>query len=179
MPFSKKIFFILLFFISMIFSFQGCINQQESLFASTNMPDSISYNFDIRPILSDKCFSCHGPDINKRKANLRLDQSESAYQALKEHPMAHALVPGNPDLSEVFVRVSSKDSNLVMPPHNSNLKLSQHEIDLIEKWIKQGARYEKHWAFVAPVKKPLPLVNNANWPKNEYSQMRKRIEKDY
>ena len=167
MPFSKKIFFILFFLISIIFSFQGCINQQESLFTSTNLPDAISYNFDIRPILSDKCFSCHGPDINKRKANLRLDQSESAYQALKEHPMAHALVPGNPDLSEVFVRISSEDSNLVMPPHNSNLKLSNHEIDLIEKWIKQGARYEKHWAFVAPVKKPLPLVKNTNWPKNE------------
>jgi len=167
MHFPKKIFYILLFFILIIFSFQACINQQESLFTSTNLPDSISYNFDIRPILSDKCFSCHGPDINKRKANLRLDQSESAYQALKEHPLAHALVPGNPDLSEVFIRISSKDTSLVMPPNNSNLKLTKHEIALIEKWIKQGAKYERHWAFVPPVKGALPVVKNNKWPKNE------------
>ncbi len=167
MRFPKKIFYVLLFFILSVFSFQACNNQQERLFASNNMPDSISYNFDIRPILSDKCFSCHGPDINKRKANLRLDQSESAYESLKEHPMAHALVPGNPDLSEVFLRVSSNDTSLVMPPHNSNLKLSKFEIALIEKWIKQGAKYEKHWAFVSPVKRPLPKIENKNWPKNE------------
>lgn len=127
----------------------------------------VSYNFDIRPILSDKCLACHGPDANKREAGLRLDMAESAYKALQEHPSAHALVPGKPELSEVFLRISSPDTSVMMPPPSSNLKLSAREIKLIEKWIKQGAAYEKHWAFVAPKKSPLPDVKQKDWPKNE------------
>ncbi|HEY0110825.1 MAG TPA: c-type cytochrome domain-containing protein, partial [Fibrella sp.] len=70
---------------------------------SGHMPDKVSYNFDIRPILSDKCLACHGPDAAKREAGLRLDMAESAYKALKEHPSAHALVPGKPESSQVFL----------------------------------------------------------------------------
>ncbi len=132
-----------------------------------NIPAMVSYNFDIRPILSDKCLACHGPDANKRKAGLRLDMAESAYRALEEHPSAHALVPGKPNLSEVFLRISSPDTAEQMPPPSSNLKLSAREINLIEKWIKQGAPYEKHWAFVAPKKPALPTVKRTEWPKNE------------
>ncbi|MEO6497479.1 MAG: PSD1 and planctomycete cytochrome C domain-containing protein [Mucilaginibacter sp.] len=131
------------------------------------MPDSVSYNFDIRPILSDKCYACHGPDANKREAGLRLDKADEAYKALKENPGAHALVAGKPELSEVFLRISTKDSSQMMPPPNSNLKLLPHEIDLIEKWIKQGAKYEKHWSFVAPKTPAIPVVENKEWPKNE------------
>ncbi len=132
-----------------------------------NIPERISYNFDIRPILSDKCLACHGPDANKREAGLRLDMAESAYQALKEHPSAHALVPGKPEVSEVFLRITSPDTSIMMPPPASNLKLSAREITLIEKWIKQGATYEKHWAFVAPKKPVLPQVKQTDWPRNE------------
>ncbi len=164
---SLKIGSVITFFVLVTVLFQACNNQEGSLLVSTKMPDSVSYNFDIRPILSDKCLSCHGPDANKRKAGLRLDQAESAYHALKENPTAHALVPGKPDLSEVFLRISSKDTATVMPPYNSNLKLTQHEIDLIEKWIAQGAKYEKHWAFVAPKKVELPKVSMTSWPRNE------------
>ena len=131
------------------------------------MPDEISYNFDIRPILSDKCLACHGPDANKREAGLRLDLAENAFQALKENPKAHALVAGKPELSAAYLRITSKDTALLMPPPSSNLKLSQHEINLIEKWIKQGAKYEKHWAFVAPKKPAVPKVELTDWPKNE------------
>lgn len=131
------------------------------------LPDEVSYNFDIRPILSDKCLACHGPDANKREAGLRLDDPESAFKALKEHPTAHALVAGKPQESAVFLRITSNDTTKLMPPLSSNLKLSSHEIDLIEKWIKQGAKYEKHWAFVAPKKTSLPKVKDKYWPQNE------------
>ncbi|MEO6497826.1 MAG: PSD1 and planctomycete cytochrome C domain-containing protein, partial [Mucilaginibacter sp.] len=127
----------------------------------------LSYNFDIRPIFSDKCFKCHGPDANKREAGLRLDIAEEAYKALKDNPGAHALVPGNPKLSEVFTRIATTDSSIMMPPPESNLKkLTDYEVSLIEKWIKQGAKYEKHWAFTAPRKSALPKVDNTDWPRN-------------
>ena len=167
MHISPKILWVISFFVIVTGLFQACNNQEGSLLVSTEMPDSVSYNFDIRPILSDKCLTCHGPDANKRKAGLRLDQAESAYHALKENPTAHALVPGKPNSSEVFLRINSKDTAMVMPPPESNLKLTQHEVDLIEKWIRQGAKYEKHWSFVAPKKVPLPKVEMTNWPRNE------------
>ncbi|CAN5201480.1 DUF1549 and DUF1553 domain-containing protein [soil metagenome] len=131
------------------------------------IPELISYNFDIRPILSDKCYKCHGPDASKRQAGLRLDMPESAYNALKDDPNAHALVPGNPQLSELFLRVSTKDTAQMMPPASSGLKrLTPHEVDLVEKWIKQGAKYEKHWAFTPPKLWPVPEVKDKQWPKN-------------
>lgn len=143
------------------------------------MPDEVSYNFDIRPILSDKCLACHGPDANKREAGLRLDIAENAFQALKENPTAHALVAGKPELSEAFLRITAQDTSELMPPVGSNLKLSQREINLIEKWIKQGAKYEKHWAFVAPKKPKLPEVDQEDWPRNEidYFVLQKQEEK--
>src|SRR5215203_3648787 len=86
-----------------------------------NNDELVSYNFQVRPIFSDKCFKCHGPDANKREAGLRFDIPEEAYKALKEHPRAHAIVPGKPDLSEMFVRISSTDTAIMMPPPQSNL----------------------------------------------------------
>lgn len=137
-------------------------NDQESL------PRQVSYNFHIRPILSDKCFACHGPDKNKRKADLRLDKEEFALAPLKETPGAFAIVPGKPEESEVYKRIISEDPDYQMPSPDSHFgTLSEHEIKLIEKWIKQGAKYEKHWAFIPPVKAKLPAVKNKNWVKNE------------
>lgn len=132
----------------------------------TGVRDSVDYNLHIRPILSDRCFKCHGPDANQRKANLRLDTPEGALAALKDNPSAHAIVPGEPDQSEVFFRISTSDTSVLMPPPNSNLSLNAAEIALIEKWIEQGARYKPHWAFIPPKKHPLPEVDQA-WPKNE------------
>ena len=147
---------------------QSCTQSSPSLGAEgEKLPEVVSYNFDIRPILSDKCSACHGPDANKREAGLRLDDPQSAFRALKEHPAAHALVAGKPELSEVFRRISASDTSLLMPPVNSGLKLSAREIGLIEKWIKQGATYEKHWAFVAPKIPKLPAVDQQKWPRNE------------
>lgn len=131
------------------------------------LTDSVTYNFDVRPILSDKCFSCHGPDANKREAGLRLDLADSAFKALEDNPAAHAWVPGNPEGSEAFLRISTQDTSILMPPPYSNLSLTTQEIAIIKKWIQQGARYEKHWAFVPPRKQALPAIKKTGWPKNE------------
>lgn len=128
----------------------------------------ISYNFQVRPILSDKCFNCHGPDAAKREAGLRLDVEAEAYKALQEHPGAHAIVPGKPGQSELYLRVSTSDTSQLMPPPASNLPpLTIAEVAIIKKWIEQGAKYEKHWAFVPPVKAAAPEVKNEDWPRNE------------
>ena len=126
--------------------------------------EQLSYNFHIRPILSDKCFSCHGPDANKREANLRLDTEEGAFAALKDSPGKFALVAGNPLASEVYHRIISTDPSAIMPPPESNLSLTDSEIQLITQWIKQGAAYEPHWAFTRIEK---PKVPTSDWGINE------------
>lgn len=129
---------------------------------------TISYNFHIRPILSDKCFVCHGPDANKRAAHLRLDNPESAFAPLKETKGAFAIIPGKPDESEMYKRITSTDPAYQMPASESHLGLlNEQEIKLIRKWIQQGAKYEKHWAFIPPVKPSLPAVEDKEWVKNE------------
>lgn len=128
----------------------------------------VSYNRDIRPVLSDKCFSCHGPDVSKIKAGLRLDLPASAFAELEKNKGHFAIVPGNPEKSELIKRISSNDPALMMPVPESHLaRLTTDEIKLFTKWIEQGAKYEKHWAFVAPVKEALPEVDNNKWVKNE------------
>jgi hypothetical protein len=159
----KKLFVVLLLvFIGYCYS---CNNNKASI---TEAGEMISYNFQVRPIFSDKCFKCHGPDANKRAAGLRLDIESEAFKALQEHPNSRALVPGNVNQSELYLRIVSKDSSQIMPPLDSHLpSLTEEEIATIKKWIEQGAKYEKHWAFVAPVKSAIPKVSNTSWPKNE------------
>ncbi len=128
----------------------------------------VSYNRDIRPLLSDKCFSCHGPDVSKVKAGLRLDLPASAFGELEKNKGHYAIVPGQPDKSELMKRIASNDPAIMMPLPESHLtRLSTDEIKLFKKWIEQGAKYEKHWAFVAPVKVKLPEVAHSSWVKNE------------
>jgi hypothetical protein len=129
--------------------------------------DSVDYNLHIRPILSDRCFKCHGPDGNQRKANLRLDTPEGAFAALKDNAAAHAIVSGKPDKSEVYLRLVTSDTSILMPPPNSNLSVTQEEVAFIKKWIEQGAKYKPHWAFIPPTKYTLPKVDNEEWVKNE------------
>lgn len=146
---------------------------KTKVFSSATMraaKDKIDFNLDIRPILSDRCFKCHGPDASKRKAGLRLDIADSAYKALKDNPNAHIIVRGNPMLSELFLRISTKDTSYLMPPPSSNLKLTEDEIDLLKRWIEQGAVYKPHWAFIAPQPQEIPTVKNRNWPRNEIDQ---------
>ncbi|MFM2145812.1 MAG: hypothetical protein RL732_648, partial [Bacteroidota bacterium] len=132
------------------------------------LPDQVSYNFHIRPIFSDKCFKCHGPDAAQRKAGLRLDIPDSAFAPLKETKGAFALVAGDPEASEAYKRIISKDTSYQMPSPEAHLgTLNEREVALIKKWIRQGAKYEKHWAFVAPRKPDLPRVSDDKWVKNE------------
>ena len=131
------------------------------------LPAKVDFNSHIRPILSDRCFKCHGPDGAQRKANLRLDIADSAFAALKESPGLFAIVAGQPEHSQVFLRISSTDTSEQMPPPSSNLVLSDYEIKLIEKWIRQGAEYKPHWALIPPEPQQLPETENKEWIKNE------------
>ncbi len=142
------------------------------------IPDKVDFNLHIRPILSDRCFKCHGPDANQREAGLRLDIADSAYAALKDNPSAHVIVRGDPMASELYRRISSTDTSELMPPPSSNLALTAFEIALIEKWIKQGAEYKQHWAFTAPQPQKVPEIKNKAWAKNEIDQfILARLEK--
>lgn len=151
--------------IAVITGLVSCFNKGND---DNALPKTVSFNFHIRPILSDKCFKCHGPDPSHREAGLRLDIPDSAYAPLKETKGAFALVPGNPDSSEVYRRISSSDSSYMMPVPESHLgALTEYEVKLFKKWIEQGARYETHWAFIPPVKSEVPETGNKSWAKNE------------
>lgn len=149
---------------SLLLSIIGFLNCKNAKISEEKI-DVVDYNYHIRPILSDRCFKCHGPDANKREASLRLDTEEGAYAALKDHPSKHTLVKGNLASSELYQRIISKDPEVQMPPPNSNLSLNEKEIELIGKWIKQGAKYKKHWSFILPVKSKIP-DNGEDWAKN-------------
>ena len=125
--------------------------------------DAIRFNRDIRPILSDKCFSCHGPDANHRKADLRLDTREGLFGGEGEDRIVE---PGMPGESLLFQRITAHDKDDLMPPPESKLEMSADEIALIERWIAQGADWEDHWAFVTPKTPNLPKVQQKAWPKN-------------
>ncbi|MEZ4852622.1 MAG: PSD1 and planctomycete cytochrome C domain-containing protein, partial [Bacteroidia bacterium] len=131
------------------------------------LPKVVDYNFHIRPILSDKCFKCHGPDANQRKSGLRLDTEAGAFAMLKDSDDRFAIVPGDKENSELFHRIITEDSSALMPPPEEDLPLTPREIKLLEKWIEQGAVYKKHWAFIPLENKPLPEVRNKNWANNE------------
>ena len=132
----------------------------------------LDYNMDVKPILSDKCFACHGPDKAKQKAGLRLDKPESAFAQLEESPDMAAITPGNFQKSEVFHRIISDDPYYVMPVPRSHLTLSAREKAIIIKWIEQGAEYKPHWAFVKPVRKDPPFVEGTAHPIDRFIQAR-------
>src|SRR5260221_1049487 len=130
-----------------------------------SIPQSVSFNRDIRPILSDKCFTCHGPDAANRKSKLRFDHEEGARIDLGKG--RYAMVPGDPAKSELYLRISSENPALRMPPtYAGHEKLTGREIDLIRRWIEQGAVWQRHWSLLPPHKPDPPKVQSANWPRN-------------
>lgn len=145
----------------------GFFNDVSDEYSNYKLPDVVDYNFHIKPILSDNCYTCHGPDANKRKAGLRLDLAETAFLELKENPGMFALVPGKPNQSLLYLHVVSGDPKVMMPPPDSKLELKAHEKELLKKWIAQGAKFEKHWAYLPPKKGALPKNNAAVWEQNE------------
>ncbi len=125
--------------------------------------EDISFNRDVRPILSEYCFACHGFDAKQRKADLRLDVAEGAYA---ERDGDTPLKPGNLMESELWLRVISDNPEEVMPPPATKKKLTAEQKETLRKWIEQGAKYQKHWAFEVPVKPTEPAVKNSAWAKN-------------
>jgi len=119
---------------------------------------TVSFNRDVRPILSENCMFCHGPDEATREAGLRLDDEQMTH--------GKVLLPGQPDKSELFRRITSDDKDEVMPPRDSGRQLTQADIDVLRRWIKQGGLYEKHWSFIAPVRSELPEVSVSNHIEN-------------
>ncbi len=130
--------------------------------AYATLPAKIDFNADVKPILSDKCFACHGPDKGSLKAGLRLDMPEAAYAYLPETPGKKAIVPGSLSKSEVFHRIISGDPSYIMPEPESHLTLSAYEKAVLIKWMKEGAEYKPHWAFIKPEKPKVPQVSNAS-----------------
>jgi hypothetical protein len=126
---------------------------------ATVQAEEIKYNRDVRPILSDLCFSCHGPDSAARKADLRLDKRDAAMSNM-------SIVPGKPDESELIARILSDDPNAVMPPPASKKTVTDEQKAILRQWIEQGAEYEPHWSFITPTRPELPAVKNAQWGRN-------------
>jgi len=133
-------------------------------FCSEPTNSQVLFNRDIRPILSDNCFPCHGFDVGKRKADLRLDLAEGAAAVHKGH---QAVKPGDLAASEAWRRVTSSDPKALMPPPASGKKLKPEQLALLRQWILEGAVYQKHWAFEPPVRPELPSVTDTNWPRND------------
>jgi hypothetical protein len=130
------------------------------------VPDSIDFTFHVKPVLSDRCFKCHGPDKNAIKGGLSLHTAAGAYMALGKAKDRQAVVPFKPEESELVMRIHSTDPITQMPPPESNLSLSDYEKEVLEKWIAQGGNYQEHWAFTPPIQKKAPPIN-ADWGANE------------
>lgn len=124
---------------------------------------TVEFNRDIRPILSNNCFVCHGPDNNLRKADLRLDQEKGIYDDREGYKI---IVPGKANDSELFKRIVSGDKSKRMPPAKANKELTKEQIELIRVWIEQGGKYQNHWSLIAPVKHEPPAVKNPAWVRN-------------
>ena len=147
---------------------QSCSSElpDEIAMHSDQLPAQIDYNIHVKPILSDRCFTCHGNDKNKLKAGLRLDNEEDALSKLLAPSSGFAIVPGKLSKSEVFHRILSEDPSYMMPPPESNLSLTSLEKAMISEWIEQGAKYKDHWAFLPP-KNVSIKKKKSDWETNE------------
>ncbi len=133
---------------------------------AADRPAAIDFGRDIRPILSDNCFTCHGPDKDKRKAGLRLDTKEDAFKKLDSGD--YAIVPGKPDQSRLLAVITlPPDDDDHMPPTKTGKKLSAAQVDLLRRWIVQGAKWAGHWSYVAPERPAVPTVKNKKWARND------------
>jgi Protein of unknown function (DUF1553)/Protein of unknown function (DUF1549)/Concanavalin A-like lectin/glucanases superfamily/Planctomycete cytochrome C len=145
-----------------------CLTLQPAI---CNAGEKLSFNRDVRPILADKCYACHGADSAARQADLRLDNRDSAIEM-------KAILPGNAEGSEMIARIVATSPDSVMPPPELKKSLNKAEIETLKRWVEQGAEYEAHWSFLPPVKTEPPAVSNEKWIKNEIDRfVLKRLEK--
>jgi len=146
----------------------ACSKEGDTKLATSSIPDRVDFNFHVKPILSDRCFKCHGPDEKTREANLRLDIEEGAFAVLDSAEGSYAIVAGDLEASSLYQRIISNNPETMMPPLESNLALEEHELEILKKWIVQGAEWKDHWAFIPPKKTELP--KKQNWGQNEIDQ---------
>src|SRR5579883_840893 len=147
-------------------------------FAASPQPDANpDFNRAIRPILSENCYKCHGPDEAARKGNLRFDRRAAALQPAKSG--LAPIVPGAPEKSGMVARITSTDPEKRMPPISTGKKLSALQVNELKQWIRNGAVYAEHWAYVKPLRPPLPDVQNKDWAKNSIDRfILARLEKE-
>lgn len=137
----------------------------------------IDFNRDIRPILSENCYACHGPDEKTREADLRLDQPDIPFKKLESGNTA--IVPGDLAKSELIRRITTKDEDDQMPPVKFGKELSKSQIDILSRWVKQGAQWKGHWAYIAPERPEIPKVKKKSWPRNAIDNfILARLEKE-
>jgi hypothetical protein len=146
----------------------GCLPDlpDEVAAAYSDLPPVLDFNAHVKPVLADKCFSCHGPYEGKRKAELRLDTPEGAFASRPESPAKVAIDPGNLDGSELVHRILSSDPKYRMPDPESHLSLSDEEKAILIRWIDEGAVYKPNWALVKPRESDIPELSNVHWVKN-------------
>jgi len=165
--------YILLLFLLIIVSAHTCTpeetntNSAGKISIGKSIPEEISFNYHIRPILSDRCFKCHGPDKAKIEAGLSLSNKVDAFVALGENKDHYAIIPGDAKNSTLVERMYTDDESLVMPPPEPNLVLNDYEKELLTKWIEDGAEWEEHWAFDKINGESVPQVSNSEWVNND------------
>ena len=164
------------YFLLILILFSGCVTQapKEIIEEISMLPDKIDYNFNVKPILSDKCFACHGPDAKNRKANLRLDFDQKLLGDNNQQVLTIEDVK-----SEIPKRLLSEDPKIHMPPPESHLSLSDREIATILKWMDQGAEYKLHWSLIPPSKVQLPEMGKDTWVENEIDFFTKKKLDEY
>lgn len=156
----------------LLFVFLGSI----SALAEETKQETVQFNRDVRPILSENCFQCHGPDVHQRQAELRLDSREGA---TVEQNGGKAVAPGDVKASRLIQRILSTDADERMPPEKTGRKLSPQQIEILSRWIEQGAKYEQHWSLIPPQRTELPSVKDSAWSKNPMDRfILARLEKE-
>src|SRR5437762_1390547 len=133
----------------------GLLGLMGGVLRAADLPAKVEFNRDIRPILSENCYQCHGPDKNARKADLRLDTRDGLFTAIDGNT---PIAPGNLDKSELYRRIVTTDRDDLMPKPKSGKKLSAKQIALIKLWIEQGAQWQGHWAYIKPIRPPVPEI---------------------
>ena len=152
---------------SFLFRFRGILLAMAlaaltgAVYGDDPLPERVQFNRDVRPILSDICFHCHGPDQAKREANLRFDTEAGASIDLGEG--RKAIVAGKPEQSELVRRIMSVDPDVQMPPPALDRQLSSRQIAILRRWVEQGAKWDAHWSFVKPVQTTQPVVKQNEW----------------
>jgi hypothetical protein len=148
--------------VALLAAVAGCQSRHTT---SSSSREHLDFNQDVQPILASNCFSCHGPDPEMRKANLRLDLEESAFKKRPGKP--DAIVPGHPESSELVRRIESKDPHYLMPqsPLNEAKPMKPEDVAILKQWVAEGAHYRPHWAFEKPVRAAVTQVETAGWAK--------------